>query len=585
MPRQRHRIGTLAGLSIFALAACYAGNQDGGGSDPDGETDGADGGDTDGTADDDGVGLDCESSVSPLRRLSEAQYRNTLDDLFAPLGLDVQAEAASDLTRIPTDDAGSTFGILDARVSEMHARAYYRLADRLAGIVANDPGYLQAAAGACALEASPTAACVDGFLDGFAMRIYRRPLTGAERAHYHDLIVDSEGGTDAFRTMLFTALLSPQFLYHVEVEGEGDDVQFDVGPYELAARLSFHFWQTMPDDELFAAAADGSILTEEGYQAQLDRVFEDPRTQRTVDRFYDEWLQLGWLTVWPQDPAFATLAADTTIGDPQADHLVSAVEEIHALTRYYTFETDGTLADLFLSDRNFTTSPHLAALYGVEPWDGQSEPPGLPPDERAGLLTRMALLLTGSHETHPIHRGAVVRRRILCEDLPSPDPASLPPGALDRPPVTEDQTTRERYEAKTSEPTCAGCHVLINPVGFVLEGYDALGRVRTQEQVIDEETGEVIATLPVDASAAPALAGDDAVIRTGPELSAQIVDSGKAEACFAKQYFRATFGREETESDACVVERLQTELTDGGSMRDALRAVAVDPMFRSRRVQ
>ena len=584
-PRQRHRIGTLAGLSIFVLAACYAGNQDGGGADPDGETDGADGADGDGATGDDGVGLDCESSVSPLRRLSEAQYRNTLHDLFAPLGLDVETEAASDLTRIPADDAGSTFGILDTRVSEMHARAYYRLADRLAGLVANDPAYLQAAAGACALEASPTAACVDGFLDGFAARVYRRPLTDAERAHYHDLVAGSEGGTDAFRTMLFTALMSPQFLYHVEVEGEGDDVQYDVGPYELAARLSFHFWQTMPDDELLAAAADGSILTDEGYQAQLDRVFDDPRTQLTVDRFYDEWLQLGWLTVWPQDPAFTTLAADTTIGDPEADHLVAAVEEIHALTRYYTFETDGTLADLFLTDRNFTTSPHLAALYGVEPWDGTSEPPALPADERAGLLTRLAILLTGSHETHPIHRGAVVRRRILCEDLPAPDPASLPPGALDRPPVTDDQTTRERYEAKTAEPTCAGCHVLINPVGFVLEGYDALGRVRSQEQVIDEVTGEVIATLPVDASAAPGLDGDDAVISTGPELSAQVVGSGKVEACFAKQYFRATFGREETDADACVVERLQTELTDGGSMRDALRAVAVDPMFRSRRVQ
>jgi hypothetical protein len=197
----------------------------------------------------------------------------------------------------------------------------------------------------------------------------------------------------------------------------------------------------------------------------------------------------------------------------------------------------------------------------------------------------MAFLLTGSHETHPIHRGAVVRRRILCDDLPTPDPASLPPGALDPPPVTEDQTTRERYEVKTADPACGGCHSLLNPVGFVLEGYDALGRVRTEEQVIDELSGEVLATLPIDTAAAPALAGEDTVISSGPELSEQVMASGKVEACFARQYFRATYGREEAEEDACVIERLQTELSDGGSMRDALRSVALDPMFRSRRVQ
>src|SRR5205085_8204083 len=122
------------------------------------------------------------------------------------------------------------------------------------------------------------------------------------------------------RSVVFSLLLTPQFLYHVEVEGDGEDTQFDLGGYELASRLSYHFWQSMPDAELFAAAADGSLVTDDGYQAQLDRVFADPRTQATVDRFYDEWLQLGWLTAWPTSPAFMTFAEGTSIGDPDADH-------------------------------------------------------------------------------------------------------------------------------------------------------------------------------------------------------------------------------------------------------------------------
>jgi len=575
-------------MLVLALAAagCYRGNDANadadadasGGSDSDGDSGSAGEGDTD------AAGCGDEASISPLRRLSEAQYRNTLRDLFAPAGIDVDTDAADDLDRIPADDAGSTFGILDVRVSELHARAYYRLADQLAGVTVQDPESLAAVAGECALAAAPEAACIDAFLDDFGMRAYRRPLLAVEREHYHALAAEAADGADAFRTLVFSVLLAPQFLYHVQVDGEGDDERFDLDGYALASRLSFHFWQTMPDAELFAAAADGSLTTEDGYLAQLDRVFADPRTQATVDRFYDEWLQLGWLTQFPTTPAFATFAEGTSIGDPEADHLAAARAEIHALVRHYTFTEDGTLADVVLSDLSLTTSPHLAALYGVEPWDGTSEPPRMPAGERAGLLTRVAFLLTGDQETHPVHRGAAVRRRILCDDLPQPDPTMLPPGSLDKPPVTEDQTTRERYEVKTADAACAACHSLINPVGFVLERYDALGRYRSEERVIDEVTGEVIAVLPIDSAAAPNLAGDAAVIDSGAALSEQVVASGKAEACFARQYFRATFGREEADEDACALERVEDALLEVGSMREALRAIAIDPVFRSRRV-
>lgn len=533
----------------------------------------------------DPLGCGDDASISPLRRLSERQYRNTLRDLFAPAGVDVETEAASELVRIPVDDGDNSFGILDARVSDQHARAYYRIADRLAASTAYDDGYLSGLAGECALEDNASDACIDGFLDDFAMRAYRRPLSTEERDRYHAMKAEAENGTELFRAMIFSVLLSPQFLYHVEVDGEGSDDLFDLGGYELASRLSFHFWQSMPDDELFAAAADGSLLTDEGYEAQLDRVFADPRTQDSADRFWDEWLQLGWLTVFPDTPAFQTFAEDTTVFDAGADHLVAAQQEVHDLTRHYTWETEGSLADLLLSDLSVTQSPHLAALYGVEAWDGAGDYPRMPEGQRAGLLTRTAVLLTGSHETHPIHRGAVVRRRILCEELPAPDPASLPPGSLDPPPTTADQTTRQRYEEKTADAQCATCHSLINPVGFVLERYDALGRVRNEERVIDDETGEVIATLPIDSRATPLLGENNMEIASGPELSQAIVDGGAAEGCFARQYFRATFGREEADEDMCAIEAVEEALVDAESLRRALRTIALAPVFRARRVR
>lgn len=577
---------------MLALGGCYhgtsahGGDDDAGGTEPTAGSAGtADESGSDGGTDTDADGCGTEVSVSPLRRLSEAQYRNTLRDMLAPYDVDVDAEAASELDRIPADDAGSTFGILDARVSDMHAHAWYRLADRLASVVAYDDARLTAVAGDCALQTDPGDACIDAFLDDFGMRALRRPLTEDQRATYHAVADQEEDGVHMFRALVFSLLMSPQFLYHVEVEGEGDDASFELDGYALASRLSFHFWRTMPDSELFAAAADGSLLTDEGYEAQLDRVFADPRTQDTVDRFYDEWLQLAQFTQWPSTAAFATFAEGTTLLDPDADHLAAAQAEIHAMVRHFTFEEEGTFADLLTTDLSFTQSSHLAALYGVEPWDGQSELPHMPAGQRSGMLTRAGLLITGNELSHPVHRGSAVRGRIMCQELAPPDPATLPPGSLDPPPITPDSTTRELYEAKTADQVCQGCHTQINPIGFVLENYDAVGRYRTEERIIDPQSGELLATLPIDSSATPALDGSDTAISTGIELSEQVIASGATEACFAKQYFRATFGREESVDDQCSLDRISTILADGGSMREALREVALDSIFRARRVQ
>jgi hypothetical protein len=524
-------------------------------------------------------------SMSPLRRLSALQYENTVADLFeSSYAIDARTAAAAELDRVPVDDG--EYRIMDSRLSEQHVRAYYRVADRLATVATTDEN-LRAIGGDCAMEAAPTTACVGELLDDFGLRVFRRPLTADERALYGALNDGSRGGRELFRSLVFVLLQAPAFVYHVELDGdaiEGDDY-YRLAGYELASRLSYHFWQSMPDGELFAAAADGSLLTEDGYAAQVERLLEDPRTHETLAGFYTEWWKLGWMSAFPDSPAFATLAEGTTIGEAGADHLSAMTDEILAMTDHFTFGTGGTLRDLLLTDRSFTRSPHLAALYGVEPWDGVGEPPRMPEGQRSGILTRAAFLVNDGHLTHPIHRGAVVRRRMLCDALPQPDPASLPEGSLVPPPVTSDQTTREQFENKTENEPCATCHRMMNPIGYVLEQYDALGRYRTEERVIDEATGEVLATLPIDSSANPALSGDALTISTGAELSEAVADSRRVESCFARQYYRFTFARGESGADGCALERVRSALASGGTLRDALRSIALDPSFRARRVQ
>lgn len=576
----------MLGVAALATAGCRDGGGGTGGEGSSGET-GADpstdGGDS--GSEDDGVDAECEQlSVSPLRRLSGLQYRNTVRDLMAPYGIDVEAEIPTDLARIPEDDTEAGFAILDNRVTDQHARAYYFIADELSYVIVGDSGYREAVLGECGASGTPDAACIDAFADSFAMRAYRRPLDDAEHALLHTVADEAPDGTEAARSLVFTVLMSPQFVYAVEVDGDGDDETFALGPYGLASRLSYHFWQSMPDDELLAAAADGSLATDAGFAEQLDRVMDDPRTQDTIDGFYDEWLRMGWFSQFPTDPAFATLSEGTSIGDPGADHIAAAVQEVHALIRHFTWDNDGTLTDLLTSNLSFTQSPHLAELYGVQAWDGRGDPPELPGDERAGLTTRVAFLLTGDHDTHPIYRGATLRRRVLCEALPSPNPEDLPAGSLDPPPIDGTQTTRELYEAKTAAPACQSCHAFLNPVGFVLEQYDAIGRIRTTERVIDRQTGAVLGELPIDSTATVLLADDEVEISTGAELAQELAMSGRVEACFALQYFRTTFGRLETTEDSCAVAPVRDTLLEGGSMREALRAVAQTDTFHFRRV-
>jgi hypothetical protein len=522
-------------------------------------------------------------SVSPLRRLSALQYQNTLRDLFGA-ALDVETVAAAELARVPVDDAA--FRIMDSRLSDQHVRAYQRIADRLASS-ATAAAPLRAIVGDCASDAMPSTACVDAFLDDFGTRAFRRPLSAEERAAYLALDDGSRDSQELFRALLFVILQSPALLYHVEVDGEpigGDDDYYRLPAYELASRLSYHFWQTMPDAELFAAAEDGSLLQDEGYAAQVERMFADERTREALAAFYTEWWHLGWLNEFPDTPAFRTLAEGTTVFEPGADHLQAMNDEILAMVEHFTFSSPGKLQDLLLTDLSFTRSPHLSALYGVEPWDGSSALPRLPAGERAGILTRGAFLVNDNHTTHPIHRGVTVKRRLLCQVLPQPDPASLPNGALVPPPITPDATTRERYETKTSPALCSSCHGSFNPIGFVLERYDALGRHRSEERVLDEATGEVLATLPIDSSAAPKInAGDDRVIATGPELSEMVAASPELEPCFARQYFRFTYAREEVDRDGCALEAVRSALTGDGDLAKALRAIALEASFRARR--
>lgn len=542
--------------------------------------------------------VDCDVDDGPapgsLLKLSTVQYRNTVIDLLEHYGLDsISSSVGPLLDSIPNDSLGEGFRGLDDRVALEHVQGFLDVGVAIGDALTMDPALLETTLGECATEEPLTDDCWEGFLDGFLARIYRRPLSTDERVRMDELRELLPSSSEQLRGAMVVALSSPRFVYHVEVDGTADGDEADLlllDSYELANRLAYTFWQTMPDDELFESAADGSLLEPDVYEEQLLRVWQDERTKATMRQFWTEWLKLEKFTGFETArPAFQALTEGENFGEDGHDHYADMVQEVHDLTELFTFERSATVADLLTTNLSVTSSDDLASLYGVDPWDGSGDYPTFPDGERAGLLQRGALLVSNLEQTNPFHRGALIRRHVLCDTLPQPDPNSLPPGSLDPPPLDEAQTTRERFEAKVAgNGLCETCHQGFSTIGYVLEAYDAVGRFRTRERVYDEQNGDLLAELDIDTSGVAAISSLDEPAVSGPgELNRAIVDSGKVEACLAQGYFEYVMRRAVTNRslDACVVEDLaRTLATEDGGLEAAFRGLGVGASFTQRRV-
>ncbi|HYP86825.1 MAG TPA: DUF1592 domain-containing protein, partial [Polyangiaceae bacterium] len=544
-----------------------------------------------------GVKVSCDQSAapgeSPLMKLSTLQYRNTVKDLLSSVGAQsLLADVASLLASIPDDSLADGFRGRDNRTTLEHVQGYFNVGRAVGDAIAKDSKLLSAVAGSCASDTKLTGACVSGFTDRFVRLAYRRPLADAERADYAALNDGVRTPSEAIRAMVIVALSSPRFVNQVEVDGAASSAAdlLQLTSYEIASRLSYTFWQTMPDAELFAAAADGSLATDAGFARQLERVFADPRTKESLWRFWNEWFKLEKFTGFETTrPALQALAEGESLGVAGHDHYRDMVQEVRDLTQLFTFGKTSTAAELLTTDISVTPSADLAHLYGVPPWSGQGDYPKLPAGTRGGLLQRAALLVSNLEQTNPFHRGALLRRSVLCDPLPQPDPNSLPPGSLDPPPPSDAQTTRQRFQAKVEgKALCQGCHGGFSDLGYVLEGFDALGRYRTKERVFDEKTGKLLAELPIDTEAVAKVEPDDLAPIEGPAaLNQRLVDSEKVEACMAQRYFEFAARRAVSPGtlDSCVVQDLAAGLKDPAvGLGGAFRRLAQYSSFFQRKV-
>jgi hypothetical protein len=527
----------------------------------------------------------------PLRRLSKVQYANTLRDLLrriAPTQADaVLAAVAPQIAKLPDDlrtakdgDTHGGFRRLDQGVQQGHVDGSYEVAIAIGKELTKDQGRLGALVGACATDADRgnDGSCLDAFVKKVAPLAHRRPIDDADVAFYRETAGADPVSAAAIADVVALMLTQPYFLYHVEHGREGG-ATVALSAHELANKLAYHFWQTMPDEALSAAAESGALDTDAGWNAQIARLFADPKTTDALGQFAVEWLwldELAPLDGRKGDPVYDAFANGFVPTKELRQRMIDDVVEAFR----HVVKKGGTFADFFRERGSFAATPDLAGLYGVSPWQG-GEPIETGP-ERVGLLTRPAFLATGSANTRPIMKGYFVRKALLCDDLPPPPNNA----AAMMPQLRPDMTTREVVEQLTEAPgtACAGCHTtMINPLGFATENFDALGRHRAAQSLFDE-TGKKVGEKAVDTSSVPRVALDDTRASTGAaELTQILVDSGRVQACFARQYFRWTFVRiEDDRRDGCALRDLAEAAKGATSIGEVLSLVAKAPAFKKR---
>lgn len=344
----------------------------------------------------------------------------------------------------------------------------------------------------------------------FVERAFRRPLTDDQAKLLIDRPFKNAKDLDtAVKSVVLLALKSPRFLYH-ELNGGLD-------PYDVACRISFGLWDSIPDQALLDAARAGKLATRDEVAAQAERMVTDLRTRSKVREFLLQWLRVDRAPEISKDPKLfprfgPEIAADLrTSLDLFLDDVVWG--EASDFRRFLTAD------ELYINGR-------LAQFYGADlPIEALFQKVALEPGERAGLVTHPYLMTTFAYTaaTSPIHRGVFLSRGVLGRSLPAP-PAAVAPLAPD---LHAGLTTRQRVELQTSPKSCQMCHAMINPLGYTLEHFDAVGRFRK------EEKGK-----PIDATGTyQARSGETVSFAGARALAAFLAGSEETHTAFIQQLF------------------------------------------------
>jgi len=498
-----------------------------------------------GACDDPGP-LRCEELTSdtqpPARRLSNEELVRTLQDVFPNVwideeGLSFLAEASRNL--FDNQAASTSPTSLGTRYERTNAQL---LAQRLASQLGN----------VSPCEASD-AACPRTFVQTIGRRLFRRPLSAAEEDLYASFFESgptSDDFTLSAEMSLQAMLMSPAFLYRLELGVDDTATTTTLTAYETATRLAFFIWGTTPDDDLLDAAATGALSTQEGLEAEVDRMLADDKATDGIMHLLRYWLDTTAVqrTNKPDDLGF-----DYTRKN-------ALEEEGERFLRDIVLGESPTLTTLLTSNETFNHAS-FSDLYNLPApsteWERVTHT-----EPRYGILTLAGFLASRGHaeQPSPIKRAKYVLERLMCYDIGSPPPEAE--GAEVE--MTDVATNRQATDALTLQGSCRGCHQVVNPMGFPFENYDTTGAIRTVDN-----------GLPVDTSGEFAQTSFTGV----GDMADFLVDSPFVHRCIAQRFTQYALGHDVAGGECLIDDVTAAFADDGYNLHTLVRSIAVHPAF------
>jgi hypothetical protein len=495
-----------------------------------------------------------------MRRLTEAQYRQTIADIFG-VDIKVAGRFEPDLRKSGLLAVGAS----DVSVTRAGFEDYDLLAHSIAAQVVDEKHRQTLVPCVPASAKAPDAACATRFFQKVGRLVLRRPLD-AQKVMAMVEIADAETKTSGnfysgLEFVLAGLLEAPEFLFRVDVAapdtGHPDSVRLD--GFSKATRLSFLLWDTTPDDALLAAAENGELDNRDGLTRQVDRMLGSPRLDAGVRAFFSDMLGFDELQMVEKDRLLYPRFSRTLVADAEEQTLRTIADQLIVQHADYR--------DLFTTRQTFMTRT-LGLVYRVPVRAERGwEPFEFPKDDpRAGILTHISFLaLHGpSGRSSPTLRGKAVRELLMCQHVPAP-PGNVSFALVEDTKNAQLKTVRDRLTAHRVNPGCAGCHRIMDPLGLGLENFDGLGQYRADEN-----------GTPIDASGEL----DGAHFQSAESLGRAMHDNPAVVSCLVNSVYRYAAGRLPQPGEKEFLAWLQQNFAQGGyQLPDLLRRIALSDAF------
>jgi hypothetical protein len=522
----------------------------------------------------DGGGQSAGNPLIParIRRLTNAEYDASVRALLQSSGSpSVDFSFPPDARQGPANSpAGPAFTINDAqRVDPLLADRLDAAAQALV-VEARANGKLGELA-PCSDPSGAGEECARDFLRSFGAKAYRRPLSEVEleslvsgsTSAFH---VGADGYTYEEGIDLLTRVLlqSPGFLYITELGEDDTTATLQLTANEIAAQLSFLLTGGPPDTALLEQAAAGALTTAEGREAEAQRLLGTSAGRAQFVHVIQQWLGIDQVS---RREKAASVYPEFSALSPAME------EESRRFIEAFLFDSTGTLGELLTADWTIADAA-LADFYGV-PWAGAGQRTSLSAVRRRGILNQGAFLsvFASNNGSHPVYRGVALMRRIACLDTPDPGALGL---VVSFPAADPSRTTRERFEVHAADPECAGCHSTIDALGFAMENFDGVGRMRTSEN-----------DRPVDTSVTLTTGTDvDGTYADSTELLNALAESNMVRECLARRLFTGFAARSDESvaqaENAFVEIWTQLPVEQQGRLVDVAMAYVKSPLFIQR---